>query len=183
MQDLAGATGQSAFVACLFGAEVRSVNCLAPDTAVRFHIVAGAGMPPHASATATSILAFAPPETLEAALAVERTAFAPRSIADRARLNEEPAQTRARGHSIEHGEHFLGLASVARPIPRAQGEVRLVLGLTGPEGASSARKWSATLPPRPPRGTSWRRCCRFRCPDGLSQGQARPSSQRSQRLR
>lgn len=135
LQELAGATGQSAFVACLFGAEVRSVNCVAPDTTVRFHIVPGTGMPPHASATAKSILAFAPPEVVDAALAVERAAFTPRTITDRARLDEELAQVRARGYSIEHGEHVLGLASVARPIPGAQGEVRFAVGLTGPEGS------------------------------------------------
>lgn len=132
--DLAEATGQSAFVARLFGSEVRSVNCVAPDTTVRFHIVPGTGMPPHASATAKSILAFAPADVLDAALAVGLVAFTPRTITDRARLAEELALVRARGYSVEHGEHVLGLASVARPIPGVQGEVRFAVGLTGPEG-------------------------------------------------
>lgn len=131
--DLAAETGQSAFVARLSGAKVQSVNCVAPDTTVRFHIVPGTEMPPHASATGKSVLAFAPPEVLETALSGDLGQFTPRTITDRGRLREELSLVRARGYSVEIGEHVIGLASVARPIPGAKGEVRFAVGLTGAE--------------------------------------------------
>lgn len=136
LQQLAAATGQSAFLARLYEAEIRSVNCVAPDTTVRLHIVPGTLMPPHASASAKAILSYLPPDRRDRILdAQELEAFTPRTLIDRTKLLQDIAQVPGRGYSIECGEHVYGLASVARPIFGPSGEVRYVVGLTGPENS------------------------------------------------
>lgn len=136
LQQLAAATEQSAFLARLYETEIRSVNCVAPDTTVRLHIVPGTVMPPHASASAKAILSYLPPDLRDRILdAHEPEAFTSRTLTDRAELVEDIARVPERGYSIECGEHVYGLASVARPIFGPSGEVRYVVGLTGPENS------------------------------------------------
>lgn len=131
---LAEATGQSAFLARLDDTEVRSVNCVAPDTTVRLHIVPGTPMPPHASASAKAVLGFLAPAERERLLnGRDLEAFTSRTLTDLARLEAELERVPAQGYAVECGEHVTGLASIARPVFGPSGEVRYVVGLTGPE--------------------------------------------------
>lgn len=135
LQQLAEATGQSAFIARINAddAEIRSVNCVSPDTTVRFHIVPGTLMPPNASASAKAILAHTPEPLRDRILAREFSAFTPRTFLDRDSLMEDLEQVRQRGYAIETGEHVFGLASIAMPVYAQNNEVRYAVGLTGPE--------------------------------------------------
>ncbi|GAA4530433.1 IclR family transcriptional regulator C-terminal domain-containing protein [Chelativorans composti] len=133
LQELADVTGQSAFLVRLLNDEISSVNCVAPDTTVRFYIAPGTPMPINASASAKAILAHQSDEQRDRILARELEAFTPRTLMDREKLLEELKAVRERGYAIEVGEHVFGLASVALPIVSPNGQVRYAVGLTGPE--------------------------------------------------
>lgn len=133
LQQLAESTGQSAFVVRLQGQEIRSVNCVTPDTTVRFHISPGTLLPPNASATAKAILSQHPEAFVRNVLREAATAFTPRTKMDADQVLAELAEVRSRGYAVETGEHVFGLASLGMPIFGLGGEVHFAVGLTGPE--------------------------------------------------
>lgn len=131
LQDLAGATGQSAFISRLRDGKIRSVSCAAPDTMVRLYIEPETLLPANATATGKAIMAYLPPEELNHLLYDKLEAFTSRTKTDVEDLRNELAAVRENGYAIEVEEHVPGLASMACPILNEDGHSTYAVGLTG----------------------------------------------------
>jgi len=102
-----------------------------------FRCVVDPGMrqPLHASASCKAILAFAPPEDLEAILAqLPMPRLTPHTLTDKESLREDLRQVRECGYALDRGEHIEGIVCVAAPILDRHGYPVASLTVTGPSG-------------------------------------------------
>lgn len=134
LQDVADATGQSAYLSKFDGNEVRSITCVAPDTPVRTYVMPGMVMPVNAAASAKAILAYHPNDIVKKILATESRTYTDKTKTKLSDLMKELAEVRVRGYALDLAEHVPGLGSIAFPIRPANSEVTYAVGLTGPYG-------------------------------------------------
>lgn len=132
LQNLAEATGETAFLVKLTGNEIRSVSSEAPDTPVRTYVVPGRVMPPHASATAKAVLAWQTEEVLESIINQPLERLTNNTSVNRTSLRKELDLVRRQGYAVERGEHVEGLASIGCPVLTPQIGIIYAVGLTGP---------------------------------------------------
>jgi DNA-binding IclR family transcriptional regulator len=135
VEDLFVATGQTIHLAVLDGLEVFYVERL---TGRRFRPAPSAiadRLPLHCTATGKCLLAFGPPELLDAVIDGGLAGRTDRSITDGATLAEELARVRADGTATEIGEVSEGHVSVGAPIFELGEGVAGALSITGQEGA------------------------------------------------
>ena len=121
LRALAEATGETAYLAMWgAGGEIRALSSVEGANPVRVAEVAtGPYRDAHARATGKLLLAYARPEQREAYLAAQPLrACTPRTITDRAVLDEELAAIRRRGHSEDREEYAEGVACVSAPAIR-----------------------------------------------------------------
>lgn len=84
----------------------------------------GHRMPAYCTALGKALLAFLPPEQLDALMPlIDFTPRTPRTITDPARLRAELARTRARGFASTDQEMIAGQSSIAAPVRDQHGDV------------------------------------------------------------
>lgn len=105
---------------------------------LRVHGEVGHRRPLYAGASSKLLLAFAPPELLEAVLASERTRFTPQTPVTKAALLREIREVRECGHAVSVGERTSGTAAIAVPIRDGQGEVIAALSISAPASRLTA---------------------------------------------
>lgn len=84
-------------------------------------------------ATGKAILAFLPPEEVDAIIAQELAAGPPHPAPDLQALHRQLAAIRAAGYALTSGERIPGAVGCAAPVRDARGEVIGCLGLTVPD--------------------------------------------------
>lgn len=133
LRMLAERTGETCFIAKVFGGNIRSVAMESPDASVGVYVVPGHELPPHASATGKLLAAFQDESFIGRALQQKLPKLTSRSISTRKALLAEYKKIRRQDYAVENGEHVEGLATIACPIRlKDEKQVIYALGLTGP---------------------------------------------------
>ncbi len=147
LKSLADETGETCFVARLFGTSIRSVVMESPSASVGVYVTPGYALPPHASATGKVLTAMQDQPQRDAILQAELQRLTDKTILDRAALEAEYTRIRQQGFASEFGEHAQGLSSIACPILLSDGEPPIyALGLTGPSERVNRAAMEGFLP-------------------------------------
>jgi IclR family acetate operon transcriptional repressor len=132
---------ESAHVGILSGPDVIHVRVAPGGQAVKMAVPVGERTLAHVSSLGKSLLAWAPPRTLDAIVA-ERglPQLTPRSITDIGRLCAEFALIRGRGWSVDDEESAVGLRCVGAPVRDESGEVIAAISISAPVSRLSRTK-------------------------------------------
>jgi len=133
MQRLMAATGETANLAVLDGAEVLFLSQVETSEPVRAFFRPGTRAAGHASGIGKAIMAWLPEARLAALLEEERLErFTARTRTTRAALLEDLAQIRARGWSVDDEERTEGMRCIAAPVFNHFGEPVAGVSVSGP---------------------------------------------------
>lgn len=131
LADLAEATRETVHLGVLQGTDVVYVQKLdgrsGPSIATRI----GGRMPAYCTGVGKALLAFAPPEQVEAVLAAGLVRRTPHTVIAEGLLLRQFARIRERGFAEEHEESTRGIACVAAPVLAADGAAVAAVSITG----------------------------------------------------
>jgi IclR family KDG regulon transcriptional repressor len=101
---------------------------------IKYSHAVGLTAPLHVGAPGKALLAFLPPEELEALWQAlpPLTALTPKTLTDAEQLRAELLRTRQRGYAASSEERSLGASAVAAPIRDWRGKVIAAVGVLGP---------------------------------------------------
>jgi len=138
LEDLARRTGETVSLAVprrlqlVYVDQVQAPHVMAPDWL-------GRAVPLHATSTGKALLAWLPPEELDAAIAQPLARFTERTITDPAQLRDELDRVRRRGYAVSRGELEAGLWGASAPLRDRRGRAIAVVSVWGAEGRLRAR--------------------------------------------
>lgn len=130
MRTLAAKVNESPHLGVLEGSGVIIVEKIECRQPVRVDTYVGQRAPAHCSALGKIILAFASPETVEAAWLPQR--FTRNTVILREAFDRELAHVRRQGYAVNRGEWRDGVCAVAVPLSDHSGKVAAGLSLTMP---------------------------------------------------
>lgn len=136
LETISQETGESSSAAMLDGDEIVYIARSATRRILSIGLGVGSRLPAYCTSLGRAILAHSPPDEIEAWL--DRVRLDPRTpftITDKARLLAELGTVREQGYAIVNEELELGLRSIAVPIRREDGTVRLAVNV----GTQAAR--------------------------------------------
>lgn len=137
LKELAGALGETCFIARRFNGEVTSVAMESPDAGVGIYVTPGHELPWHASASGKLLAALAD----DAIPRTKLTRYTPNTIVEHADIRAELRKIRNQQYALERSEHVAGLATIAVPIPaKNEADVSYAIGLTGSEERVTAKQ-------------------------------------------
>ncbi|ORE94269.1 transcriptional regulator [Stappia sp. 22II-S9-Z10] len=145
MHSLMRATGESAHLSVLEGAEAMHIDTVDSGQSVRAAIERGERVPLYCVATGKVLLAHHY-ESLRAAVLATMTRFTARTITGADALDTEMAQVRRLGYARNTGEWQEDLAGVAAPVFAANGDVVAAIGLSGPTQRLSRQRIREVAP-------------------------------------
>jgi IclR family transcriptional regulator, acetate operon repressor len=131
LADLFEATGETVHLAVPDGADVVYVQKLVDSTGPDVPSRLGGRMPAYCTGVGKALLAFGPPERLDAVLAGGLTRRTPRTVIAPGLLRAELETVRRRGIAEEHEESTQGIACVAAPVLDADGRAVAAVSITG----------------------------------------------------
>jgi DNA-binding IclR family transcriptional regulator len=132
LQELSGATGETADLAVLRGAGLTYVDEVRPAAIVSAEWL-GRTVPLHATSTGKALLAALGPRGLRQLLPAVLEAHTATTITDHGALVAELAATRTRGYAVCHGELESHLHGVSAPVLDSSGQVLAVVSIWGPD--------------------------------------------------
>jgi DNA-binding IclR family transcriptional regulator len=144
LTELSELTGETATLSLAAGTEAVTADYVASSQTVLSQARIGRASVGHATAVGKVLLAYRPDAL--AALPRELVRFTDATIVDRARLEADLAEVRARGYGEANEERELGLHAIAVPVLDASGELAAVLGLQGPDRFDAAARSRALEP-------------------------------------
>jgi IclR family KDG regulon transcriptional repressor len=148
LAEIARKARESAFVAIACRDGVVPLEAAEPDDrVVRITPPIGKTLPLHCTAIGKAHLAFDPEEQRQAALPENLERFTPRTIIDRAILLEQLHSAAMNGYSVDAGEYFEDVASVAVPIRDYTRSVVGSLAIAGPCYRIAAERINHELAP------------------------------------
>jgi DNA-binding IclR family transcriptional regulator len=146
MEELSAATGETVLLIEPFGTQAICTERVESREAVRLAFERGRILPMHAGASVRALLAFSPPDVVEAVLAGERVRYTPATPTDRDALAALLARVRADGYALSESEMDPGVAALAMPV-RAGGRYAVAaLSVTGPAYRFTPERARACLP-------------------------------------
>jgi len=132
LQQLAVASGESAFLAVMDGLETVLLDTAMITGNYRIVSPAGTRSPLYCSSHGKVLLAYRQQKDCERLIKkMQFTKFTPHTIDNAAALQKSCDEIRARGFCIEKGEYRMGLCSVSAPVFDVNGEVRYAVGVVG----------------------------------------------------
>lgn len=131
LADLFEATHETVHLAMLDGLEVVYVQKLDSRRGPKVPSRVGGRLPAHCTGVGKAMLAFSPPERVDAALAAGLHRRAPRTVIAPGLLRQELAEIRERGVALEHEESTVGITCVAAPVLDATGMATAAVSITG----------------------------------------------------
>lgn len=132
LEQLAAASGASAFLALLDGANAISFDQCVSDTGLQVVPAIGGRMPLHATSQGKVLLSGrSDREVLRILKKSGMQAFTPHTITDPERFVESLSAVRRQGYAVEDGEYRVGLRSAAAPVYERDGRMRYALGVAG----------------------------------------------------
>jgi len=149
LEQLAGETGETAYLAVLDGPWAVCVDMVETAHAVRVVSQLGRRLPAHATALGKVQLAFRSQEDLEQLWKQHELAAATgRTITDAGRLAEALAQVAAQELAVEDEEFAPGVRGVAAPVRDYQKRVVGAVGVMGPALRLTLERLQGELAPR-----------------------------------
>ncbi len=136
MADLRQVSRHTVHLAVLIGTDVVYVEIVRSTGGPRMPSEVGGRLPAHAAAVGKAMLAFSPPDVLEAVIERGLPAVGPRTITAPGLLLRELRRIRDTGIAYEHEESAHGVGCAASPVLSAARQ---------PIGAISVSGWSGTL--------------------------------------
>lgn len=132
LEQLAAATGASAFLSLLEGTNAISFDQCVSDTGLQVVPAIGGRMPLHATSQGKMLLSGrSDREVLRILEEGGMQAFTPHTITDPRRFVADLAAVRKQGYAVEDGEYRIGLRSAAAPVYDSGGQMRYALGVAG----------------------------------------------------
>lgn len=125
-------TGETANLTVFEPPDVIFLDQVEGTRSVRMFTQVGLAVPAHTSASGKAILAYQPPDVIDALLAGELQRLTPRTITDPDKLRKELARIRRRGYAIDNEEHEEGVSCVSAPIFDFEGAVRAAMSVSAP---------------------------------------------------
>jgi DNA-binding IclR family transcriptional regulator len=132
MESLAAATGETVLLTVYQNGEVVCIEKVDSSHAVRLVMDVGTRRPPHAGASSKVLMAYLPPEEIEAIIRHGLPRLCTHTITDPQALRVELARIREQGYAFSMEETDAGAWGVATPIRNTQGEVIAAIGIAGP---------------------------------------------------
>jgi len=130
--DLREATNETVHLAILDRSSIMYVYDLESTQAIRMRANLGERKPALCTAEGRAMLAFQPPEIVEATLAEGFRPRTPVTVVDPARLRAALDEVRRLGYAREDEQSERGMRSIAAPIRDASGQVVAAVGMAGP---------------------------------------------------
>jgi len=128
---LAARFGETAFLAKLVGASVRSIAMVAPESDGQSYVHPGRAMPIHAAASAKAIFAYQDRGLIEKALAEPLPRFTDKTRTEAAAIRADLARVRRQGYAVCDEELDPGVLSLACPVDLAGAGVLYSIGMVG----------------------------------------------------
>jgi DNA-binding IclR family transcriptional regulator len=149
LEQLVAEIGESINLGVLDGSSVAYVQRVECNWPLRTYLSAGSRVPLHCTATGKLFLALMPTARKEALLdEVEFRAYAPNTITDRKRLEQELARIRDDRLAVNNEEFMVGAIGLSVPLIGIDGEMIAGLALHAPVARLSVddvRKHASTL--------------------------------------
>ena len=149
LERLVAEIGESVNLGVLDGSSVAYVQRVECNWPLRTHLSAGSRVPLHCTATGKLFLALMPTARKAALLdEIEFRAYAPNTITDRKRLDQELARIRDERLAVNNEEFMVGAIGLSVPLIGIDGEMIAGLALHAPVARLSvdnARKHASTL--------------------------------------
>ncbi len=145
MEDVQAVTRQHVQLSVLEGDEVLFIERLSARNAVVNLSQIGRRLPAHVSSSGLVMLASAPPELQERALARPMQASTPRTIVDPDRLRRALAEVRRVGYAVSVGAVHLDATGIAVPVHGPGGAVVAALAVVVPSADAQPRQHVSTL--------------------------------------
>ncbi|HEY2136833.1 MAG TPA: IclR family transcriptional regulator [Xanthobacteraceae bacterium] len=139
-------TNETVHLAILDGTEIMYVYFLESTQAVRMRSDLGLRKPAYCTAEGQAILAFRPPEVVQAVIRQGLYPRTPQSITDPDKLQRALDAVRQRGCAIEDEESEIGVRCIAAPIRNDAGDVVAAVGVAGPVSRLSKKALTAFIP-------------------------------------
>ena len=144
LRTLAADTGETALITVRAGMSALCVEQVESPRHMRMAFEIGQVLPLQAGAASRVLLAYAPPDVIERALASSLTAYTP-STPDAGKLRRQLENIRATGFATSRGEFIAGAFAVAVPVFHGD-TVVAGLALAGPAGRCT-HKWQVAARP------------------------------------
>lgn len=131
LADLVEATHETVHLAVLDGIEVVYLQKTHVRGAPKVPSRIGGRMPAYCTGVGKALLAFSPPEVLDAVLAAGLRRRTPRTVIAPGLLHQELVDIRKRGYALELEESTVGVACVAAPVLDRSGSAVAAVSITG----------------------------------------------------
>lgn len=132
VEALARLSGQGVHLAVFDGRQAIVVHRAEPAPELNLPLTLIEAAPVHCTGVGKAILAFQPEPVIERVIGAGLARMTDATITDPDSLRAELAVTRARGYSVDEGEHQPGLRCVGAPIRDAAGRVVASISVSGP---------------------------------------------------
>jgi DNA-binding IclR family transcriptional regulator len=139
-------TNETVHLAILDGTEIMYVYFLESTQAIRMRSDLGLRKPAHCTAEGHAILAFRPPEVVQAVIEKGLHARTLQTITDPDKLLRALDAVRQKGCAVEDEESEIGVRCIAAPIRNDAGEVVAAVGVAGPVSRLSKKALTAFMP-------------------------------------
>ncbi len=134
MRKVLAATGETTQLCCLAENQCVIIDQLPSIHPFKYIVDPGSRAPIHCAAPGKAILAFLPPDELEALLgSIKLERFTQHSLTTRKELLAELEEIRASGYAVDRGEHFDGIHCVAAPLLNHHGRAFAAITIAGPK--------------------------------------------------
>lgn len=131
LETLALETGESCQLQIPANDRMLQLDFVPPPADYYLAVTPGIRLYWHGNAFGKAVLAFLPPEELDARLAAPLPALTVHTVVDPARLREELAEIRQTRSALEFEEYLLGSYCIGSPVFDALGRVVAGVGITG----------------------------------------------------
>jgi DNA-binding IclR family transcriptional regulator len=138
LQDLYSATYTAVQLGVLRGPQVLIVEKITGHRPMPMLSQVGGMIPTHCSALGRALLAYSPPEVVDAVLAAGLTPRTSRTLTTPTAVRRELAAIPDRGWAADREEGNVGVSCVAAPVFGPLGDVVAALSVTGPTAAVRA---------------------------------------------
>jgi DNA-binding IclR family transcriptional regulator len=133
LRALAEEAGETAHLAVLREGEIVSIVKAESTHNLRTPITVGTRTPAHCTSLGKAILAFGPPDRLEAFLKGRKLdAYTSKTITSPIRFKTELRAIRERGYSVDNEEREIGLRCIGAPVWNSMSEVIAAISIAGP---------------------------------------------------
>jgi IclR family KDG regulon transcriptional repressor len=146
MQETSDAIGEVVGLGALSGAEIILVEIIKIDQLLNINMNTGAIIPPHATATGKSILAFLDESRAEEILQHSRmTKFTPHTITSTQTFFKQLKNIRELGYSLAIDENAHGFSAIASPVRNSSGDVIAAVTIMVPSARMSKERLQSSF--------------------------------------